>query len=407
MRTEYEWAKYIVDKLRENGHEAYLVGGCVRDMIMNLTPFDYDVVTGASIEEIKSIFSRTVNVGASFGVLLLVKDKKVCQVSTFRDNTKTPYEDAQKRDFTINGLYYDHVKEKVFDWVNGTVDIRNKTVRAIGRPEDRFTEDPLRLIRAVRFASSLGFTVDEKTYREIKRVPEKILSSSPERIRDEVIKIFDNQNSVTGFSILLECGLFEKIFPDIYAVYETNPEMIDFTKKMLSYIETPDYYIGLAAILCVLGFTSYTSKNTGNKIKPVKKILKHYKFSNNDIKNITAIMTNHLIFIKNDSLSNGKKKKIMRSPTFSKELRFHKIHLNSLNETIKSYDELKKFYNSLNQKDIFPVPLITGKDLIARGFSPNPSWGKILDELDLMQLEGKIQTKKAAWDWIKNRIKLT
>ena len=407
MQSEYQWAKYILDRLRENGHDAFLVGGCVRDMIMNIQPSDYDVVTGASIDEIKSIFSRTVNVGASFGVLLLVKDKKVCQVSTFRDNTSTPFEDAQKRDFTINGLYYDHKEDKLFDWVNGTVDIRNKTVRTINNPIDRFKEDPLRLIRAVRFASTLGFTIEDKTYITMKQMADQILSSSPERIREELIKIFGSKNSGTGFSILLECGLFEKIFPDIYKVYRETPGKIDFTKKMLEQIEKPNYFIGISALLCVIGFEDYDTLDTDKKIKFVKKILRHYKFSNNEIKNITAIIVNHLAFIKCGSMSDGKKKKLMRSGTFQEELEFHKIHLSVLEKNLKTFHELKNFYNSLNKEDIFPDPLITGNDLIEQGFTPDPSWGNLLDELDLMQLDGKIQSKEDAFEWIKQRIKLT
>jgi len=174
---------------------------------------------------------------------------------------------------------------------------------------------------------------------------------------------------------------------------------------MLSSIGKPDYHIALSALLCVMGLTSYKTDNIDEKIKSVKKILRHYKFSNDEIKSITAILVNHLIFIKNDSLSAGKQKKLMRSVTFEQELEFHKMHLNVLNEPLKSHDELKRFYNGLNKKDIFPDPLVTGKDLIARGFSPGPSWGKLLDELDLMRLEGEIVSKKDALEWIQQRIK--
>ncbi|MCD6460173.1 CCA tRNA nucleotidyltransferase, partial [bacterium] len=394
MVTEFEWAKYIVDKLREKGHKTFLVGGCVRDMIMDITPSDYDVVTNASLDEIKTIFSRTINVGASFGVLLLVKDKKICQVSTFRDNAKTPFEDAQKRDFTINGLYYDHVNKTFFDWVNGTADIRKKIVRAIGCAKSRFKEDPIRLIRAVRFASTLKFSIENQTYRAIKEMTESILSSSPERIREEIIKIFNHKNSDKGFSILIECGLFEKIFPAIFKIYEKNPHLIEFTGQMLNAIEEPNYLLGLSALLCVMGFINYNTNNIDKKINSIKKILNHYKFSNNEIKSIAAILTRHLIFIKICSFSDGRKKKFMQSGTFLLELEFHKIHLKTLKKDLKSYTDLKLFYQTLRKKEIFPDPLITGKDLIKQGFTPNSSWGNLFDELELMQLDNTIKNKE-------------
>jgi len=406
MNEAYNWACEIVKKLKNEGYQAYFVGGCVRDMVMNRIPGDYDVATNASIDDIKRFFPKNVEVGVSFGVILVVNRGEKCQVSTFRSTSGNAEDDAHLRDFTINGLFYDPQENKVFDWVGGKKDIEAGIIRAINSPRDRFSEDYLRMIRAVRIASALGFRIEEKTFAAIKQMARMILNCSNERIRDELIKIFSG-NPLDGFNLLLESGLIYHVIPELNLIQETDSDKISRIKIMLANICPPDYIIGLAALLSETG--DYTYRENINVFVPdsieVEYFLKKYKFSNYESKTIKNILINHLKFIHAQKMSSGIIKKLMQSESFYRELEFHRLRLIVFGKNLDTYCYLKDMRGSLSDNDIHPKPLLNGNDLIGMGFYPGKIFSKILRELELKQLEGELETKKDALVWIKSEFK--
>src|SRR5437762_13468042 len=221
-------ATEIVRELRSRGHEAYLVGGCVRDMVMAIEPADYDIATSARPEEIVEIFPRTESIGAQFGVVLVIYHGKPFEVATFRSDeayvdgrrpTGVVFTDAKqdvlRRDFTINGLLYDPTTEQVIDYVNGQADIQAKVVRAIGDPHARFEEDKLRILRAIRFGARLGYTIEPATWDAVRAMAPKIHQVSSERIREELTRILTEGQAARGFRMLEECGLRAEIIPEL------------------------------------------------------------------------------------------------------------------------------------------------------------------------------------------------
>jgi len=406
MNEAYNWACEIVKKLKDEGYQAYFVGGCVRDMVMNRIPGDYDVATNASIDDIKRFFPKNVEVGVSFGVILVVNRGEKCQVSTFRSTSGNAEDDAHLRDFTINGLFYDPQENKVFDWVGGKKDIEAGIIRAINSPRDRFSEDYLRMIRAVRIASALGFRIEEKTFAAIKQMARMILNCSNERIRDELIKIFSG-NPLDGFNLLLESGLIYHVIPELNLIQETDSDKISRIKIMLANICPPDYIIGLAALLSETG--DYTYRENINVFVPdsieVEYFLKKYKFSNYESKTIKNILINHLKFIHAQKMSSGIIKKLMQSESFYRELEFHRLRLIVFAKNLDTYCYLKDMRGSLSDNDIHPKPLLNGNDLIGMGFYPGKIFSKILRELELKQLEGELETKEDALVWIKSEFK--
>jgi len=398
MNNTREWAEKIVQQLQQSGFLAYFVGGCVRDHIMGTQPTDYDIATNAATDQIKQLFDRTVEVGAGFGVILVIHNSLHCQVSTFRTETNNPKDDALKRDFTINGLFYDPQKNELFDWVDGTRDIGEKIIRAIGSPQDRFTEDPLRLLRAVRLASTLDFKIEENTMECIKKNALSIITCSEERIRDELINIFSGKNPVSALKLLKSTGLLYTIIPEIKDQSDN-----ELSEKILSLIETPSYHIGLTGALCGLGF-NYPENNvppTPN-FSEVNTFLIRMKFSNKDKLTTYSILKNHIRFIDQSTMKISEKIKLMQSESFPLELEFHRLHLETLKKPLDSYTELKTLYESLSRDEIFPLPLLSGDELIGLGYEPSKNWKLLFNMLEMEQLEKNILEKQQALNWIKS-----
>lgn len=406
MDKSYRWASDIVSKLKESGFKAYFAGGCVRDMVMKRVPVDYDVATDASLETIKGLFSKTVEVGAGFGVVLVINKGEKCQVSTFRATSGDPRDDAALRDFTINGLFYDPQEDRIFDWVGAIEDIKSRIVRAIGSPRDRFNDDYLRMIRAIRIASDLGFQIEEKTFGAIKQMAHLIRYSSRERIRDELIKIL-SANPARGFDLLCESGLLYAVIPELNPASADNTAKLGRIKVMLSNMDKPDYLISLASIFCEIWDYSYLKTHDCAFCEPVQLVdsLKKYKLSNCEIKTIRNILNNHIKFIHAPELSSGRVKKLMQSESFDLELEFHKLRLLSLDWPLGSYNCLKNLREKFDRTDIHPAPLLNGDDLIRIGYYPGRLVGQILSELEFAQLEGRIVSKQDAVNWAISRFK--
>jgi poly(A) polymerase len=350
-------ARSIVDRLRAKGFEALYAGGCVRDTLLGIDPHDYDVATSARPEQVEALFPRTVPVGAQFGVILVLEQGQEIQVATFRGDgayrdgrhpesvTYTDAEgDARRRDFTVNGLFYDPVKSEVLDFVGGRDDLKAGILRAIGTPSERFSEDKLRILRAVRFATTLGFTIDTETWKALLKWTAEIHTVSAERIREELCKILLSPNRVQGFDLLEESGLLRQILPEMEALKgcdqppEFHPEGDVFvhTRLMLTMLK-PD--ASLPLVLSVLfhdlgkpatRVVDETGRIRFNGHEGVSseismKIMQRLRFSNEVIDAVIPAVRLHMSFKDVPNMRVATLKRMMARPTFEEELELHRI----------------------------------------------------------------------------------
>ena len=424
----------IIGKLQEEGHVAYLAGGCVRDMLRGETPKDYDIATSALPEQITSIFSKTREVGVHFGVVIVIKDNQAFDVATFRNDGSykdgrhpedvtfsTPEEDTARRDFTINGIFFDPISQKHIDFVDGRSDIEKKVVRAIGDPDLRFQEDHLRLLRAVRFAARFNYEIEEKTWKSIKLNASGISKISKERVRDELTKILLNENRVLGFDLLVDSGLMEHIIPEILQLkgceqppqFHPEGDVFVHTRLMLGLLkDNPSIELVLSVLLHDIGKpATYSFDEAADRIRfnghdklgaeMSNQILRGLKFSNSIIEDVVQMVANHMTFKDVQKMRQSKLKRFMSRSTFSDEKELHRV------DCLGSWGGLDN-YNFLNEKmiefanePIIPTPLLKGKDLIKLGWTPGPNLGETLNSVQDLQLEGTLNSKEEALEWVK------
>lgn len=424
-------AVQIVKMLHQSGFVAYFAGGCVRDMIMKEKPKDYDIATTATPDDVEKLFPKCVPVGKQFGVMIVVIDKQHFEVATFRREGAyqdgrhpdavaftTPEEDAKRRDFTVNGLFYDPLKRCIIDHVEGRKDIRQKLIRTIGDPDARFQEDRLRLLRAIRFAANLGFEIEPKTWQAIKRLRKEIHSVSQERIRDELVKMFTRSNAGCGLELLSESGLLEEVLPEIEAMKgvkqppEFHPEGDVFvhTKMLMDQLEHPSVRLAFGALLHDVGkpptFSDeggrihfYNHPNVGAQI--TRQILTRLRFSNQEIEDIVSCVDNHMKFANVKEMRIGKLKQFVARENFLVELEMHKIDCLASHGKLELYQFLRRKVKEFEREDLKPKRLINGDDLIAIGIEPGPMMKEILEEVYSLQLEGKIASQDEAIRWVK------
>lgn len=425
-----ELARGIVQRLKDHCFEAYWAGGSVRDMLLGQDPKDYDIATSATPEEIKKLFEKTIPVGEKFGVVIVVLTGTHFEVATFRTEGvysdgrrpdsvtfSSAEEDAKRRDFTMNGLFYDPLKDKVLDYVGGRKDIQEKRIQTIGDPEKRFMEDKLRLLRAVRFASSLSFTIEAKTFETLNRFASEIQGVSPERIREELIKIFTRPGAGKGLELLSESGLLRVILPEVEAMKgvaqpkEFHPEGDVFvhTRLMLDKLDHPSTILAFASLLHDVGKPpTYEVKdrirfNEHAEVgaKMTEKILERLRFSNDEKEKIASCVHNHMRFKEVQNMRPGKLKRLLQQETFMEELELHRIDCASSHGHLENWEFLKGKLEEYTEEEITPKPLLSGNDLLALGFKEGPLIGKILGSVQDLQLEGELATKEEAIDWIK------
>jgi tRNA nucleotidyltransferase/poly(A) polymerase len=380
----------IIRELRRHGHEAYLVGGCVRDMVMKIEPADYDIATSARPEEISRIFPRTGNIGVQFGVVLVIYRGHPFEVATFRSDeayidgrrpTGVVFTDAEqdvlRRDFTINGLLYDPVDGRVIDYVQGQKDIDAKIVRAIGDPHARFEEDKLRILRAVRFGARLGYTIEDATWDAVRAMAPKIHQVSLERIRDEVTRILTEGQASRGFSMLQESGLRAEIFPEL--------EWTDHIEKSLSLVGkgVPEDF----AIAVLLHETAAGK---------VEKIVERLKFSRAEMHHVSALVENLPRFSEVQGMSMSALKRLFRLNRFQDHLELTRIHRIAGNLDLADYEFVRRKREVWTEADVWPVPLVTGDDLIEMGFAPGPAFKDILTRVEDEQLEERLKARSEA-----------
>lgn len=429
-------AYQITERLKKAGHTAYFAGGCVRDFLRGESPKDYDIATTAAPDAVERLFPKTLPVGKQFGVILVIVEGKPFEVATFRREGPymdgrhptevaftSPEEDARRRDFTANGLFYDPFEHRVLDYVQGRKDIEKRVVRAIGDPEARFQEDKLRLLRAVRFAANLNFTIEARTWESVCRLAPLIHQVSAERVRDELIKIFTRPGAARGLDLLSSSGLLKEVLPEIEAMKgveqppEFHPEGDVFihTRMLLERLENPNAILAFAALLHDVGkpptfqiregrIRFYEHAPQGARM--AEQILRRLRFSNDDIEAITACVNNHMKFANVKEMREGKLKRFMSQPTFPTELELHRIDCLSCHGLLDNYQFLQKKIVEFKKEELKPKPLLNGNDLIRLGMKPGPAMKPLLEEAYELQLEHRIQSKEEAERWAEERIRI-
>jgi poly(A) polymerase len=426
-------ARAIAQRLRERGHTAYFAGGCVRDLLRGRIPKDFDIATDARPEVVQKIFSRTYAVGAHFGVIVVLKNDFQFEVATFRSDGAyidgrhpvevhfaTAEEDAARRDFTINGMFFDPEKDEIIDFVGGRADLERRLIRAIGDPAQRFAEDRLRMLRAVRFATVLGFEIDPATWEAVVASASSIVQISAERIRDELVKIFLSPNRARGWDLLDASGLMRAILPEMEAMkgceqppqFHPEGDVFKHTRIMLEMLPAE---ASLPLIFSVL-FHDVAKPPTATVdeegrirfnghdrigAEMTEAIMERLRFSRAEIDATVEAVRQHMVFKDVPNMRVAKLKRFMARPTFEDELELHRVDCASSHAMMDNYEFLLKKKEEFANEPIIPPPLVRGDDLIAMGMKPGPNFGEILEAVETQQLEGRLKDREEALAWVK------
>ena len=432
-----ELADRICVKLQQSGHQAYLVGGCVRDVLLGKNPSDYDISTDARPERVQELFPRSVAVGAKFGVILVVENGDEVEVATFRSDigytdgrhpdhvvyADSPQDDVRRRDFTINGLLMDPRTREVLDFVDGRADLRAGVVRAIGDPHVRFAEDKLRMMRAVRFAARFNFRIDPGTLAAAKLLAPQVTQVSPERIREELTKLLTEGAARRGFELLDETGLLQVVLPDIARMkgveqppqYHPEGDVWIHTRMMLEKLQ-PNCSPTLAwgVLLHDVGKPATFSPATGpgTRIRfdghaevgtrMAERICREFRFSNDDTEQIGLLVANHMRFIDVRQMRQATLKRFARLPRFEDHLELHRLDCLSSHGSLEAYDFVQQFLANTPPEQVRPPRLVTGNDLKDMGISPGPRFKEILLAVEEAQLDGQFSDRQAALEFARS-----
>src|SRR6266446_2032592 len=433
-----EAARRIAARLRESGHVAYFAGGCVRDLVRGLAPKDFDVATDAPPEAVQKIFPHTYAVGAKFGVVVVVENEMNFEVATFRSDDayvdgrrpvsvhfSSPEEDAKRRDFTINGMFFDPAKNQVIDFVGGRADIEAKLVRAIGDPAQRFSEDRLRMLRSVRFAALLDFRIDHQTWDALLANAASINEISAERIREEIVRIFLSSQRVRGWDLLDSSGLMRAVLPEMDAMkgclqpeqFHPEGDVFQHTRLMLSLLPekvsvplvfSVVFHDIAKAVTATVDETGRIRFNEHDRIgaEMTEAIMKRLRFSRAEIDATVEMVRQHMVFKDVPKMRVAKLKRFMARPTFNEELELHRVDCESSHRVMDNYEFLLRKREEFANEPIIPPPLVRGDDLIALGLKPGPRFGEILEAVETRQLEGTLRNREEALEWVKREYSL-
>ncbi len=419
-------ARAAIAKLRAAGHQAYLVGGCVRDLLLGATPQDFDVSTDARPDRIMDLFPNSGRVGAHFGVVLVRDGFSQVEVATFRSDhdytdgrrpssvhfESDPRQDVLRRDFTINGLMMDPETGEVLDFTGGRNDIERRVVRAIGDPDTRFAEDHLRLLRAIRFAARLGFAIDPATFEAIGRHHASIRNVSAERIRDELVRILTEGGARRGFELLDATGMLADILPEVAAMkgvaqppeYHPEGDVWVHTRLLLEKLDRPTPTLALGALLHDVGkpptfrvaerirFDGHVEEG----VKLAHHILNRLRFSRDQMEQVEALVAHHMRFKDVHRMKESTLKRFLRLPDFAEHLELHRLDCLSSNKQLDNYRFAARKLAEFSEEHLKPVPLVSGDDLIAAGYEPGPAFGAALRTVEDAQLEGLVRTREEA-----------
>ncbi len=434
---EREVALDIVRVLQAAGHEAYFVGGCVRDTLLSCVPGDYDIATSALPGVVERLFPHTKPVGRKFGVMLVIEGPLQIQVATFRAESDyqdgrrpeqvsfgDPRADAARRDFTINGLFLDPVASTVRDWVGGEADLRAQLIRTIGSADERFAEDHLRLLRAVRFAAQLDFTIEPATFAAIRAHASKIQGISAERIREELVKIFRPPHAARGLELLHDTGLLAQVLPEVAATvtceqspdYHPEGSVFNHLRLMLAQLpaDAPEM-LPWAVLMHDIAkpITASRDPETGSihfyeheriGAELAETILQRLRFSNDQIEVVVAAVRHHMQFKDAPQMRKSTLRRLLLRDTFPLELALHRLDCLGSHRRLDVYDLLVRSAEELARQPQIRPPLLTGHDLQAIGLKPGPVLGALLAELREQQLSDELTSREAALAWVRGKL---
>ena len=431
-------ARSIIRKLREAGHVAYYAGGSVRDLLRGQVPKDIDVATDARPEAVQKMFSRTYAVGAHFGVIVVLEEGFQFEVATFRSDGayldgrrpsevhfSTAEEDAARRDFTINGMFFDPEANEVIDFVGGRADLEARLVRAIGDPAQRFAEDRLRILRAVRFATVLGFEIEPSTWDAVVAHTPSISEISAERIREELVRIFMSPQRVRGWDLLDTSGLMCTILPEVEAMkgceqppqFHPEGDVFKHTRIMLDLLpEEASLPLVFSVLFHDIGKPPTSSVDESGRIRfnghdrigaeMTEAVMQRLRFSRAEIDATVEAVRQHMVFKDVPNMRVAKLKRFMARPTFEDELELHRVDCVSSHGMMDNYEFLRQKREEFANEPIIPPPLVRGDDLLALGLKPGPKIGEILEAVETRQLEGALRDREEALEWLKKEYSL-
>lgn len=427
----------MVARLQAAGHAAFWVGGCVRDRWLGREPLDYDVATSARPAEIEALFCRTIPVGRQFGVVIVVLEGFEYQVSTFR--AEGPYEDgrrpstvqftdaredALRRDLTVNGLFYDPIRDTLHDWVGGLDDLRAGLIRTIGDPEARLGEDSLRLLRVPRFAAQLGFKVEAATLAAVRARAAEIRRVSAERIRDELAKLFAPPHAAVGLEWLRQTGLLVEVLPEV-AAFETceqspeyHPEgtVYEHVRRMLALMPCPaPELLPWAVLLHDVGKPGTAERDAASGsihfyghdrlgAELTEAVMTRLRFSRQQVEDTVAAVRHHMQFKDVAQMRRSTRRRMILRPTFALELELHRLDCLGSHGSLESYELMRREVEAMQLPPTGLPSLVNGRDLIALGLKPGPAMGTLLAEIRERQLQEELRTRDDALAWVKDRL---
>ncbi|MBU0677146.1 MAG: CCA tRNA nucleotidyltransferase [Verrucomicrobia bacterium] len=430
----------IFSTLAQNGYKAYIAGGFVRDSLLGRKPKDLDIVTNALPADIENLFPDTCSVGKEFGVVIVRVSHRGFEVATFRKDN--PYldgrhpngvefsdeeSDARRRDFTINGLFYDPLSHRIIDYVNGLEDIDRQVIRAIGNPDDRFDEDHLRVLRAARFASVLEFTIDPATSLAVRQTAPKLARISRERIREELTALLtQSPRAGRGLELLRELGILDVILPDVAATigqaqppeYHPEGDVFTHTKLMLDQMENTSAQLAYAVLLHDIGKPLTATRGPGRdgltRIRfdghaekgadMAEKILRGLAMSNSDVEAITHCIRNHMRFIDVKHMRTATLRRFVGGPYFATELELHRLDCLASHGSLENYEFIQRFLKTLASTPPMPERWISGRDVMALGIPEGPEIGHWVETAYECQLEGSFTDKQEALHWLREQV---
>lgn len=433
MEPKRQAATDIVQRLRDAGFAAYLVGGCVRDIVMGNEPRDYDIATSAQPAQVAEMFPGSLTVGARFGVVIVPREEGNVEVATFRSDgiyadgrhpdrveyAKSAEEDVRRRDFTINGLLYDPVEDSVLDYVGGQADIRRRRISTIGDPYKRFSEDRLRMLRAVRFAARFSFELDSAVVGAIRELAAEIRMVSAERIRDEILKILTEGHARRGFELLDSTSLLQQVLPEVKAMqgveqppqFHPEGDVWTHTMMMLDGLQHPTPTLALGVLLHDVGkprtFSVRERIRFDNHVEVgammAEEICKRLRLSGQDTERVVELVRHHLRFKDFPQMKRSTQIRFLRMDGFSEHLELHRLDCLASHRNLENYKLAREMLAQIPEPAIRPARLLSGEDLIRDGYKPGPLFKQILQAVEDAQLEGEIRTREDALHLVRQR----
>lgn len=432
MTDLYQAALRVLRRIRDAGFEAYFAGGCVRDRLRGVPPKDYDIATSALPDQVEALFRKTVLVGKQFGVVRVREDGHEIQVATFRSDVSysdgrhpdavrfsTYREDVMRRDFTVNGLLYDPIENKVIDLVGGEEDLKRRVIRCIGTPAQRFQEDKLRIMRAIRFACQLQFDIDPQTFEAVRQFAPQITQVSWERIRDELRLILLSDQRARGIRLLDESGLLQRILPEVVAMkgvaqppdFHPEGDVYVHTLLALEQLLKPTFEVALATLLHDVGKPK-TYSVEGDRIRfnkhefvgeqMAEEIGRRFRLSNEEIVKVRALVRDHIKLKDVKNMKASTLKRFLSEPHFKDLMTVCQADILASNKDLSSHEfALEARAKFLADKSLRPEPLLRGRDLIALGMTPSPQFTEILHKVEDLQLEGRLKTRDEAIEYLR------